>query len=254
MSSDTDAEPISSVQPQKLPAVVADVIRRRILTGALPPGDSLPLEEELRAQLGVSRPTLREALRVLETESLIRPRRGSREGAEITAPNVDSAARYVGYLLQYRGTTLEDLARTRLMLEPPLIGELATTRDPVVIGQLRDALDQEESALAASGEFVPAKARFHELACDLAGIETMAIFVRQLNWVVNKLTEQHRATPGPDRRRQAARAHRAHTHVFELIESRDSQAAQEFWHKHVATIDKQLLSGREGQRVVGLFS
>jgi DNA-binding FadR family transcriptional regulator len=214
----------------------------------------LPREQELGAQLGVSRPTLREALRVLETESLIRPRRGSREGAEVTAPNVESAARYVGYLLQYRGTTLEDLARTRLMLEPPLMGQLAATRDPAVIAQLRDALDQEEAALAASGEFRPSKARFHELACDLAGIETMAIFVRQLNWVVDRLNEQHRATPNPNRRRHAARAHRAHTHLMKLVESGDAEGAQEFWREHVAAIDKQLLSGREGQRVVDLFS
>jgi len=248
------AQRIGSVRLPKLPTVVADALRRRILSGTLRQGDSLPLEQELSAQLGVSRPTLREALRVLEAESLIRPRRGSRAGAEVTAPTVDSAARYVGYLLQYQGTTLEDLARTRLMLEPPLAGQLAATRDPAVLARLRDALEQEEAAIAAPGEFQPAQARFHQLVCDLAGIETMAIFVRQLNWVLTRLTEEHRAASHRDRRRQATKAHRAHARLYALVEAGDAAAAQQFWHQHVAEVDKQLLSGREGQRVVDLFS
>src|SRR5262245_28731201 len=115
MNSGADRDPMESLRTPKLPAVVADALRRRILTGALRPGDNLPLEHQLAAQLGVSRPTLREALRVLEAESLIRTRRGSRGGAEVIGPSVESAARYVGYLLQFSGTTLDDLAKTRLL-------------------------------------------------------------------------------------------------------------------------------------------
>lgn len=254
MARDTGIGPMESVRTPKLPAVVADVLRRRILTGALPQGGKLPPEQELIAQLGVSRPTLREALRVLEAESLIRPRRGSRDGIEVTAPSTDSAARYVGYLLQYRGTTLDDLARTRLMLEPPLAAQLGTRLDEHALAQLREALDKEESALNAPGEFKPADARFHELVCDLAGLETMAIFVRQLNWVLQRLTEELQATRRRDDRRGAARAHRAHVRLVELLEAGETEAIQPFWHTHVAEVDKHLLHGREGQRVVDLFS
>jgi DNA-binding FadR family transcriptional regulator len=58
----------------------------------------------------------------------------------VIAPTIDSAARYFGYLLQYSDTTLEDLARARLMLEPPLVATLARDHDEEDLTALRAAL------------------------------------------------------------------------------------------------------------------
>jgi GntR family transcriptional regulator, transcriptional repressor for pyruvate dehydrogenase complex len=254
MGSEANVAPIESVRTPKLTEVVADVLRRRILTGTVSEGDNLPPEQELAAQLGVSRPTLREVLRVLESESLIRPRRGSRDGAMVTAPSIASAARYFGYLLQYSDTTLEDLAIARLMLEPPLVARLASNHTDDDLIALRGALSREQTAIDAPGEFRSARVRFHEVACTLAGVETMSIFVRELNWVLRRLAEEHRASVGKDGRSEAATAHRAHTRLFELVESGDAEQTREFWYRHVSEVDKKLLFGHEGQRVVDLFS
>lgn len=246
--------PVKSTSSPKLTEVVADVLRREILTGTISEGDNLPLEQDLAVQLGVSRPTLREALRVLESESLIRPRRGSREGAVVIAPTIDSAARYFGYLLQYSDTTLEDLARARLMLEPPLVATLARDHDEEDLTALRAALARESVALDESGEFRFAQVMFHELACTLAGVETMSIFIRQLNWVLRGLVDEHRAPQGNYNQAQAAKAHKAHARLVELVESGDYEKTLEFWHDHVCEIDKRLLFGQEGKRVVDLYS
>ncbi len=246
--------PVKSEKTPKLPEVVADMLRREILTGTLSEGDNLPLEHELATQLGVSRPTLREALRVLESESLIRSRRGSREGAVVMAPTVDSAARYFGYLLQYSGATLEDMARARLMIEPPLVASLAREHDDADVAVLHEALARENAALKESGDFRLAQVMFHESACTLAGVETMSIFIRQLNWVLRGLVDEHRAPQVNYSQSQAAKAHRAHAHLVELIESGDYEDTLDFWHEHVCEIDKRLLFGQEGKRVVDLYS
>src|SRR5256885_904199 len=88
------------------------------LPGPLVEGDSLPPEAELMAEFGVSRPTLREAFRVLESESLITIRRGARGGARVHGISPTTAARYAGLLLQARGTTIADVYQCRIILEP----------------------------------------------------------------------------------------------------------------------------------------
>jgi GntR family transcriptional regulator, transcriptional repressor for pyruvate dehydrogenase complex len=85
--------------------LLAARIRGQIVRGELKEGDRLPSEIELMERFGVSRPTLREAFRILEAEDLISVKRGSRGGARVTQPSLSVAARYVGLLLQLQGAT-----------------------------------------------------------------------------------------------------------------------------------------------------
>src|SRR5437879_1261153 len=93
----------------KTAELVAAYLRRQIVRGELVEGDALPPEAQLMGQFGVSRPTLREAFRVLESESLILVRRGSRSGARVQPPAIGVAAQYAAFLLQVRGVTLKDV-------------------------------------------------------------------------------------------------------------------------------------------------
>ena len=81
------------VRAPKTAELIAGRLRRQIVRGELKEGDTLPPELALMGQFGVSRPTLREAFRILETESLICVRRGARGGAQVTAPELSVAAR-----------------------------------------------------------------------------------------------------------------------------------------------------------------
>ena len=78
----------------KMAELIGDVLRRQIVHGDLKEGDALPSEAVLMEQFGVSRPTLREAFRVLESESLITIRRGAHGGARVKSPDQKIAARY----------------------------------------------------------------------------------------------------------------------------------------------------------------
>src|SRR5688572_14308202 len=107
------------VRVPKAAELVAARIRRRIIRREIQEGETLLPESELMAEFGVSRPTLREAFRILESESLISVTRGSRGGARVHPPDIRVAARYAGVFLQYANTTLEDVLYARVVLEPP---------------------------------------------------------------------------------------------------------------------------------------
>ena len=96
---------VVAIASPKLAQVVASEIRKRIVGGDLVAGEFLPFEAELVTMYRTSKPTIREALRILETEGLIEVRRGGRAGAQVLEPSISYAARGVGVLLQHRGTT-----------------------------------------------------------------------------------------------------------------------------------------------------
>ena len=76
----------TAVRSPKTAELVAGTLRRMVVDGQLKDGDFLPNEAELMTHFGVSRPTLREAVRVLESERLVEVRRGSRTGARVRVP------------------------------------------------------------------------------------------------------------------------------------------------------------------------
>ncbi len=86
--------------------LVSHELRKQIVRGEIKEGTSLVSEIAIMAHFGVSRPTLREAIRILESEGLISVVRGARGGAIVRRPRADVATLYVSVLLQTRGTTL----------------------------------------------------------------------------------------------------------------------------------------------------
>src|SRR3979409_278065 len=107
------ADVTTPVRVPKTAELVASNLRGQIVRGELKEGDALPPESALMEHFGVSRPTLREAFRVLESEALISVRRGAHGGARVHVPNGDVAARYAALVLEYRGTDLADIHTAR---------------------------------------------------------------------------------------------------------------------------------------------
>src|SRR5947208_13567171 len=99
----------TAVRSPKTAELVAGTLRRMVVDGQLKDGDFLPHEADLIAHFHVSRPTLREAVRVLESERLVEVRRGSRTGAKVRVPGPEIVARPAGLLLAISGTTLADV-------------------------------------------------------------------------------------------------------------------------------------------------
>src|SRR6201990_2827921 len=109
---------LKPVDVPKASDVLARELRERILSGELAEGTALPAERELVKQTQMSRATVREALRILEVQNLIRVKAGRNGGAFVQRPTTRSMANSVGMLIRGQRIKLADLMETREALEP----------------------------------------------------------------------------------------------------------------------------------------
>lgn len=224
---------------QRASEVIAARMRRQILSGAMPAGAKFPAELELAADYEVSRPTIREALRILESDRLISIRRGKQGGAVASPPSTDVLAEHAGLLLQYRGATLNDVLAAKVLIEPPAAAAVARLRDPGAIGQLEalietEAQHQDSDRLAQEfGE------DFHELLVELAGNRTMRIYAAMINGVVRRQLSRLGTTPSADRAKLLAE----HYRLIELIRVGAALEAESFWREHLEHFNERVLSG-----------
>ena len=116
--------------------LIAQEIRSKIVRGRLKEGDVLPPEQELTEQFGVSRPVLRQALRILESERLVEVRRGQHGGPVVRRPDAGMVGRHFGLLLQYEDVRLHEVFQARQLLEAPAALRVAQTRDAGVLEAL----------------------------------------------------------------------------------------------------------------------
>ncbi|MEO7775155.1 MAG: GntR family transcriptional regulator [Steroidobacteraceae bacterium] len=142
-----DKQRIIGVRVPKLSHLVAERLRSRIASRELNAGDTLPSEAELVRLFDVSRPIMREALRVLEAESLIQLGRGARAGATVLAPSIGTAAKFGVLYLATMGTTLGMIHEVRSLLEPPLIALLARRPSKTFLQELQEVTAMQDRAL-----------------------------------------------------------------------------------------------------------
>lgn len=264
MSSPVSAEGVyRHVRAPKTAELIASRLRREIVRGVLKAGDTLPPETVLGQQFGVSRPTLREAFRILENESLIIVRRGSRGGVQVSPPDPSVAARHVGLLLQMSGTTLADVYEARMVLEPAAVRMLAERRTEADMTALRECV-AELKALVAAGteraqfdEWSTTAFRFHDLIMERAGNQTLAVMAGLLQEVVSvhMAAAVRRSTDHAEILSQFRKTLRSFGKVISLIEAEDADGAEQFWRDHMVKAGKNMLWGSFAtETVVDLFN
>src|SRR5437867_1297805 len=186
-----DGRQAFSVRVPKAAELVAAELRRQIVRGELAPDDALPNESALMSHYDVSRPTLREALRILESEGLVAVKRGAHGGARVRLPDVAVAARYAATLLQLRDTTLEDLFAARRILEPAAVRMLADKPKRAVLKALQAQHEKELAVVDDPDAFASAATEFHEMLVELAGNRTLSLFCQMVIEIVDR---HHHAT------------------------------------------------------------
>ena len=190
---------VTSLREPKMADRVATVLRRMFIRGEITEGTMLPPESELMERFGVSRPTLREAFRVLESESLIQVQRGVRGGARVTRPRRETLARYAGLILEYEGVTVKDVYDARVTLEVPMVEQLAKDRNPKVIAELEQIVERE-SQLNPGSDAVDQLTDFHAAIARLSGNATLQIVSDMLHHIIEKANRSLQPTKGDPRR------------------------------------------------------
>jgi DNA-binding FadR family transcriptional regulator len=232
--------------------LVAAELRQKILRGELKAGESLTPESQLIEEYDVSRPTLREALRLLESQQLITVRQGSHRGPVVSTPNSELTAHSLSILLQLRRATLSDVYAFRAVFEPVAAGLAAANSTAADVAALRQLLDQERSALRDSEDFARVAWHFHSELVRLSANVTMAVIAETLE-LISRRHAQVAAAQWKDGNRQRERAYRAHVKLVDLIERRDSEEAQRFWAAHMSAAGERLTVGDEPSTIIELL-
>jgi GntR family transcriptional regulator, transcriptional repressor for pyruvate dehydrogenase complex len=234
------------------PKLVADRLRLDIVDGQLDEGDPLGTEAELVERFEVSRPTLREALRILEAEGLISVGRGVLGGVTVHRPDQRMTARAAALVLQSRNVDLADVFDASAIIEPAAVRSVAASRvSASAAKQLRGIISEEKRAIGDVVAFANAQVRFHEEIVTLTGNRTLLIVMEMLNEVVARAVEDVIAQTRPEDVAARRRAIRSHELLVDLIETGDGEAAQAHWNTHMARLRRSLLADR-GASVVDL--
>ena len=235
----SDVVPISS---PKLAQVIASQIRKRIVSGQLVPGEFLPFEAELVAMHRTSKPTIREALRILETEGLIEVRRGGRAGARVLQPSISYAARGVGLLLQHRGTSVADVWEARSILECDAVTILARDQRPEDFRSLTKTAARIRSTLNRPELYAVEVLEFHEDLVRLSRNTTLYVLTQALHEIVAAESQLAREAASVEQMATGnLRATRAHSKLIKLMAAGDTSRAVELWHGHMSAIGKVLI-------------
>jgi GntR family transcriptional regulator, transcriptional repressor for pyruvate dehydrogenase complex len=225
---------------------VLERIQALVSTGALVPGDQLPAERELAAQLGVSRTSLRQALTALEAVGMVEIRHGA--GAYLVATEPDQVVTSLAVTLAEQNRRLPEAMEARMALERFIAGLAASRRTEADLESARRALARMEQEIEAGGLGTGGDADFHEALWAAAHNGVLSRLLESLNKPMARIREE---SLSQDQRPQRSLA--AHWRILEALEQGDPAAAVAAMDAHLWEVaDTVLLKHvRESRGVAG---
>jgi DNA-binding FadR family transcriptional regulator len=242
------------VRVPKAAELVAAQLRGQIVRGELQEGDTLPPEADLVQRFGVSRPTLREALCVLEGESLITVHRGARGGARVHTPDGHTAAQFAGLVLQSRGATVADVYGARRALELAALRTLVGRGPGQDLAALEANVAEMETATRPI-DIIDLHDEFHRLLVDQADNQTLIVFEQMIHRIITQHGRYEVVHRAPlEVRANAMRGARTHARVLELLRTGgDPDGAIEMWRRHLDELARMVLRGDDETTVLELL-
>lgn len=234
------------------PRLIADDLRDRILGGEFQEGDQLGTEAELLELFDVSRPSLREALRILEAEGFVSIVRGVLGGVIVHLPDRRMTARAAAVLLHSREVDLADVFETSAILEPAAARLTALGRGRHgAARRLRAVIGEQKLSINDPARFAGAVQRFHQEIIDSAGNKTLVIVTEMLDEVIARAITDIRSRSADEPIAYRRRAIRSHEQLAELIDTGDGDGAHAHWTGHMARARRHLL-GHNGPIAIDL--
>lgn len=234
---------ISKVRPAY--QQVADQLRDRILDGSLAPGDRLPPEFELAEIFGVSRSTVREALRVLASRDLIHTTRGTNGGTFVSRVHFGQVSEYLetslGLMSGAEDVTLVNLLEAREVLEVPAAGLAAIRREQRHVDEMRIIVEQEKRTRDRNLRFRDHRS-FHGIVVDAADNRLLGVMADPIFRVLQgRLSTE--LTDGAFWKGVDA----SHELILDRIEAGDSEGASTAMREHLKDINSAYGEGRAAE-------
>jgi GntR family transcriptional regulator, transcriptional repressor for pyruvate dehydrogenase complex len=229
------ADPHRRAERRSISEQVADAIRVYMQEQGLTPGDRLGREEDLARQFGVSRPTLREALRLLSSSHLVRASKGPGGGIFVAATPEEGIGRTVSAsvasMLEAQSITIDELLETRMLFEVPLVGLAAQRVTDDDVAALHALLAEGEGRPDDAALVASVDERLHRQISAIAGNRLAAAFTA---WVVEVLQPPLRELVAPAVVESVVVEQ--HRDIVRAIERGDPAAAERAMREHLVYV------------------
>jgi GntR family transcriptional repressor for pyruvate dehydrogenase complex len=221
------------VRRTKVYEEVAAQIRRQMAEGVLRPGDRLPAERELAEAFGVSRSSVRDAIRVLELAGLVEPRQG--EGTVVHELTLDSLVSPLASVLVTRKDLLADLLEARRLIEPGIAQRAALAATEEDIEAMQAILGRQAGEIAAGRLAVEEDTAFHY---RLATTARNPVILKVIDVLMDLLqTERARSLQVRGRPKRSLEGHRR---ILAAVRRHDQEGASQAMAQHLKEIGEIL--------------
>ena len=231
------------VAPIKSTRIYEEIVRRvkaMIAEGRLKGGDRLPPERDLAEKFVVSRTSVREALRALESLGLVEIRPG--EGTFIREVSIDALVEPLARLMVSEREATGELFEARRLLEPSLAALAATRATPEEIQEMERILEAQAQEIAAGRTGLAQDAQFHAAIGAAAHNRAITRIAHAVMDVLTQSREESLNTPG-----RPKRSHEDHRRVLAAVRARDAEGAQRAMLEHIEAVES-LVVDTEGVR------
>jgi GntR family transcriptional repressor for pyruvate dehydrogenase complex len=220
----------------------AEFLRHEIATGRSPPGSSFLPESQLTQRLGISRSCYREALRILESDGLIRVSRGARGGAVVLAPTASTISRQIGIYLQLRAITVDELFAARRIYEPSAARSIAERRDQMALSALAQCVAAQEFSVHDRDAYNLHEAKFRSIMLQNCGNPVMQLMGSILDDILARHLEHvRRRLPHPaGEADQLTDGVRAKQNLVRLMAAGDATKAEKAWATYIQVYWRRL--------------
>lgn len=222
-----------SLEPITIPKasdILAAQLRDLILSGSVAQGKPLPTERELVAESGLSRSSVREALRVLEVEGLISTRPGRAGGSTVRLPGRASITRTMQLFVRSHAIRLEALLECRIAVEPFMAGLTATNRTEQELKEMQDLHERFTAARDDVALYKRINLDWHLAIARASGNEVLIALMEAVAQPIYEAAAYQRVTT-EDARAETVKAHGA---ILRAIERKDAKLAYSRMEKHLS--------------------
>ena len=235
---------LQPVETRRASEKIYDQIRQLILDGEIKPGDRLPSERKMMDMMKRSRPTIREAMRMLERDGYIKIFSGS-IGAVVQEINVDNAVQSLETVMQMNLVTVENVLEFRRMTESEAAKLAAKRGTSEGLKKIEDILKLSGEAFGNAEQFKDYDLKFH-LAVAEASHNAMYVIMLQVcrNMIDESLTEILGTGKNQEREERYRRIHAAHCAIYEAIKKGQGDMASQNMKNHLADAEDDILKRR----------
>lgn len=222
-----------AIRRNKVYEEVAKQLERLVLT-KLHPGDKLPPERELAEMLGVSRSSIRDAIRSLEMLGIVEPRQGV--GTVVREPSAETLINPLANALVRQTALVSELLDFRKMLEPPLAARAATHASPEELAEMEEILKRQEKKFKTGDLAVEEDSEFHY---SIALASDNSVVLKVLDMLMDLLRDTRQRSLQVEGRPTKSLA--GHRRILAAIKRRDAEGARDAMRRHIEDVEEIVL-------------